>query len=79
MRFESELPASTGRFLFNKGALPIAGETHLTWGLAHAFPVRKRRVPRPSRVLSERAGLLEASPSARPADFMFQAGSGPFM
>jgi hypothetical protein len=29
-------------------------------GLAHAFPMHNKRVPRPSRVRCERAGLLEA-------------------
>jgi hypothetical protein len=30
-------------------------------GLAHPFPMRKRRVPCPSRVFARGAGLLEAS------------------
>ena len=41
-------------------APPVAVSRVGCWGLAHAFLMHKRRVPSPSRVLCERAGLLEA-------------------
>ena len=40
------------------GAGDESGLIRSGWGLAHAFTPYKNRVPRPSRVLCERAGLL---------------------
>ena len=39
---------------------PDKPQTTRLRGLARAFPIHKKRVPRPSRVLGERAGLFEA-------------------